>query len=126
MRFNKASSGGVTVSDDVIASIAMSAAKEVEGFGSFPPRIPDMLTQVLPKAISPSRKSVKVYNVDGDIKIQMYINVKDGCDVNRVSTDIMSAVKSSVQNMTDKAVSKVNVCVQGIDFCEPDELNENS
>ena len=126
MRFNKAASGSVSISDDVIASIAMSAAKEVEGFGSFSPRIPDMLTQILPESIAPSRKSVKVYNVDGDIKIQLFINVKDGSDVNKVSADIMSAVKNSVQNMTDKAVSKVNVCVQGIDFCEPNELNENS
>lgn len=126
MRLNKSASSGVSISDDVIASIAMSAAKEVEGFGSFSPRIPDMLTQILPKAVSPSRKSVKVYNIDGDIKIQLFINVKDGSDVKKVSNDIMSAVKNSVQNMTDKAVSKVNVCVQGIDFCEPDELNENS
>lgn len=126
MRFNKTASNGVIISDDVVASIAMSAAKEVEGFGSFSPRIPDMLTQVLPKAISPSRKSVKVYNADGDLTIQLYINVKDGSDVNKVSADIMSAVKDSVQNMTDKAVSKVNVCVQGIDFCEPNELNRNS
>jgi uncharacterized alkaline shock family protein YloU len=126
MRFNKAASGSVSISDDVIASIAMSAAKEVEGFGSFSPRIPDMLTQILPESIAPSRKSVKVYNVDGEIRIQLFINVKDGSDVNKVSADIMSAVKNSVQNMTDKAVSKVNVCVQGIDFCEPNELNENS
>ncbi len=48
MRFNKTASGSVSISDDVIASIAMSAAKEVEGFGSFSPRIPDMLTQILP------------------------------------------------------------------------------
>lgn len=117
---------GVIVSEDVIASIAMNAVKDVEGFSSFSTRTPDLLNQILPESLAPSLKSVKVSSLDEEVKLQIYINVKDGADVKSTSAAIQRAVKNSVQSMTGKVVSKVNVCIQGIDFCEPKELNENS
>ncbi len=123
---DKTPQSGVVISNDVIASIAANAVKDVEGFGSFTTRAPDMLTQVLPISDKSASKSVKVWCLDNDVKIQMYINVKSGTNVQTVSTAIQRTVKNSVQSMTGKVVSKVNVCIQGIDFCEPDELNANS
>lgn len=105
---------GLIISDEVIASIAANAVKDVEGFGSFSNRTPDVISQALPNASAP--KPIKVSCTDNDIQIQMYINVKEGTNAQTVSTQVQRAIKNSVQSMTGKVVSKVNVCVQGIDF----------
>lgn len=102
------------ISDDVIASIAANAVKDVDGFGSFSNRTPDVISQALPNASAP--KSIKVSCTDNDIQIQLYINVKEGNNAQDISAAVQRAVKGSVQSMTGKVVSKVNVCVQGIDF----------
>lgn len=115
-----AETGGVIISNDVIASIAASAVKDVEGFGSFANRTPDFLTQALHAGESP--KTIKVWSLDNDVKIQIYINVKSGVNIQSVCTSIQRSVKNAVQSMTGKAVSKVNVSIQGVDFCEPTEL----
>lgn len=105
---------GLIISDDVIASIASNAVKDVDGFSSFSNRTPEVISQALPNASAP--RPIKVSCSDNDIQIQMYINIKDGNNAQTVSTAVQRAVKSSVQSMTGKVVSKVNVCVQGIDF----------
>ena len=83
-------SGGVVISNDVIASIAANAVKDVDGFN--------------------------------DIKVQLFINIKSGFNIQSVCTAVQQSVKNAVQSMTGKVVSKVNVCVQGVDYCEPNEL----
>lgn len=115
-------SDGVVISNDVIASIAANAAKDVDGFSSFSIRTPDMISQAIPFSGASVPKSVKVWCLDNDVKIQLYLNIKSGNNVQDVSTAIQRSVKNAVQSMTGKVVSKVNVCIQGIDFCEPDEL----
>lgn len=108
--FNRTSHSELVISDEVISKIASSAVEEVEGFGSFSHIAPDIKSQ------TPIQKAVKVWCLDNEIKIQVYINVRDGYNVQTVSAAIQRAVKNSVQSMTGKVVSKVNVCIQGIDF----------
>lgn len=122
----KINKSDIVISDDVIASVASTAAEEVEGFGSFCARTPDLFNKLLPSGLSSPGKPVKVISSDSDLIIGLYIKVKESADVLKTSQNIQSAVKTSVQNMTGKIVSKVNVYIQGIDFCEPNELNENS
>ncbi len=105
---------GVIISNEVIASIAMEAAKDVEGFGSFDSRT------------SGSKKSVKVTTLDNDIRVQMNIRVCNDANIQDVSLAIQRSVKNAVQSMTGKVVSKVNVCIQGIDFYAPNETKEQA
>ena len=57
---------------------------------------------------------------DGDnFTISIYVNVAPGKKFQTVATEVQTAVKDSVQNMTGKLVNKVNVIVAGIDFDEP-------
>ena len=109
-------SGGVVISNDVIASIAANAVKDVDGFGSFSSRPADLLSQ------AQSPRAVKVWSLDNDIKVQLFINIKSGFNIQSVCTAVQQSVKNAVQSMTGKVVSKVNVCVQGVDYCEPNEL----
>ncbi|MEG0545891.1 MAG: Asp23/Gls24 family envelope stress response protein [Oscillospiraceae bacterium] len=112
--------GGVVISNEVIASIAANAAKDVEGVSSFSNRPTDKVTQALNPNASP--KAVKVWSLENDVKIQLFVNIKSGTNIQTVSTAIQRSVKNAVQSMTGKVVTSVNVCVQGIDFCEPTEL----
>jgi len=109
-------SGGVVISNDVIASIAANAVKDVDGFGSFSSRPADLLSQA---HLSESPRAVKVWSL---IKVQLFINIKSGFNIQSVCTAVQQSVKNAVQSMTGKVVSKVNVCVQGVDYCEPNEL----
>ena len=69
---------------------------------------------------------MRVVSLDNEIKIQIYIRVKSGVNIQTVSMAIQRSIKNAVQGMTGKVVSKVNVSVQGIDFDAPTQLKANS
>lgn len=117
-------SGGIIIANDVIAAIAVNAAKDVEGVSGFATKtagryMPGTTTEELMKA-------VKVTTLDNEIRIQIYIRVKSGVNIQAVSLGIQRSVKNVVQSMTGKVVSKVNVSIQGIDFDEPEKAQANS
>ncbi len=123
MRFNErtAENGGIIISNDVIASIAANAAKDIEGVSGFASK-----TAGRAAGQGDTSKSVKVFSQDNDVKIQIFIRVKNGVNLQTVSTAIQRSIKNAVQSMTGKVVSKVNVAVQGIDFDAPNELKADS
>ena len=81
--------GNLVISEDVIASIALNAAKDVEGVSSFAARTPDVHS--IFKLGEGAAKSVRVLSSDNN-------------------------VKNAVQSMTGKMVSKVNVSIAGMDI----------
>ena len=89
--------GNLVISEDVIASIALNAAKDVEGVSSFAARTPDVHS--IFKLGEGAAKSVRVLSSDNDVKIYIQKNVKN-----------------AVQSMTGKMVSKVNVSISGMDI----------
>ena len=119
-----AESGGIFISNDVIASIAINAAKDVDGVSGFASKTPGINSAPNPK--DGALKSVRVVSLDNEIKIQIYIRVKSGVNIQTVSMAIQRSIKNAVQGMTGKVVSKVNVSVQGIDFDAPTQLKANS
>lgn len=123
MRNNEstAENGGIFIANDVIASIAANAAKDIEGVSGFASKV-SARTGGTPD----SAKAVKVIALDNEIKIQIFIRVKSGSNIQTVSTAVQRSVKNAVQSMTGKVVSKVNVAVQGIDFDAPDAVNPES
>ena len=84
--------GNLVISEDVIASIALNAAKDVEGVSSFAAR------------------------PDNDVKIYIHVNIAPGTKIPKVAADIQKNVKNAVQSMTGKMVSKVNVSIAGMDI----------
>ena len=120
---SKSSMGELVISEEVITSIAVNAAKDVDGVSSFhngPVDVVNTIKQGSLKVMSPVRLMQ-----DGDIfSISIYINIARGKKFQTVATQVQTAVKESVQNMTGKLVDKVNVIVAGIDFDEPAVSNE--
>lgn len=124
---SKSSMGELVISDEVVSSIAISAAKDVDGVSSFhngPFDVVNTIKQGSLKVLSPVRMIQ-----DGDnFSISIYINIEPGKKFQAVAAGVQAAVKDSVQNMTGKLVNKVNVIVAGIDFDDnnaPDEPCES-
>lgn len=111
--------GGLVISEEVIASIALNAAKDVEGVAGFAARPPDVHS-LLKMGESPLR-SVRVWSGDNDIKLQIYIYIKENKKIPTLAAEVQRNVKNAVQNMTGRVVTKVNVSIAGIDFNEQEE-----
>lgn len=113
---------GLVISEEVIASIAMSAAEDIKGVSSFATRPADV--QTVFKVGGKSLKHVKVTTVDNEIKLHLFINIANNAKIPIVCSNLQRAVKDAVQAMTGRVVTKVNVSVAGIDFNEPKEIQE--
>ncbi len=115
---SKSAMGELVISDEVIASIAMNAAKDVDGISSFCSKPVDVIKTVKKgsmKFLSP----VRIASNGDDLVISIYVNLKPNKKFQSVAREVQKAVKESIQNMTGKYVSKVNVVATGVDFDEP-------
>ena len=106
--------GSVNISEDVIAIIAWEAMREVEGFGGPAAGIPGDLAELIGRR-SASR-GVRIVKEEKSVSVDVYITVRFGYSVTKVSRDIQEAVSKAVQDMTGVPVSAVNVSVTGIAF----------
>lgn len=107
--------GEIVISDEVISSIAINAAKDVEGVASLSSKPLDVVSTIKQgslRVMSPVRISQ-----EGDIfTLSIYINLEPNKKVQVVASEVQKAVKESVQNMTGKLVNKVNVIAAGVEF----------
>lgn len=117
-------SSDIIIANDVIAAIAVNAAKDVEGVSGFASKTAGRFVQGT--TTDELAKAVKVTALDNEIRIQIYIRVKSGVNIQTVSTAIQRSVKNAVQSMTGKVVSKVCVSIQGIDFDALKDVQANS
>lgn len=108
--------GGLVISEEVIAAIALNAAKDIDGVAGFAARPPDV--QSIFKIGDGPLKSVKVWSGENDVKLQLYLIIRDNKKIPAVAAEVQRSVKNAVQNMTGRIVTKVNISIAGIDFCE--------
>lgn len=78
--------GNLVISEDVIASIALNAAKDVEGVSSFAARTPDVHS--IFKLGEGAAKSVRVLSSDNDVKIYIHVNIAPGTKIPKVAAGI--------------------------------------
>ena len=67
---------------------------------------------------------VRVLADGEDLNISIYVNMLPGKKIRQVAEEVQRAVKESVQNMTGKLVSKVNVMIAGLEFDQPESETE--
>ncbi|MEF9852486.1 MAG: Asp23/Gls24 family envelope stress response protein [Hydrogenoanaerobacterium sp.] len=107
--------GSLKISQEVIATIASAAAKEISGVAGMalcPANIKTFLAK------SPSAKSINITITDDIAVIDVYVILKQGAKIPTVSENIQKSVKDAIQTMTGIVVSRVNVFVSGISFDE--------
>ena len=106
----KPSEGSCIISEDVIATIASTAALEVAGVAEMAPRPADIRGFIG----TPAAKSVRVVNNENETVLDVYVNLRLGARIPDVAGEVQHNVKVAVQSMTGKPVTKVNVHVAGI------------
>ena len=102
--------GRCIISEDVIATIASTAAVEVAGVAGMANRVKDLRGLVAGGA----SRSVDVVNNETEIIVDVYVNLKSGVRIPDVAAEVQQVVKREVQAMTGRPVTKVNVHVAGL------------
>ena len=111
--------GNCIISEEVIATIAATAAKEVAGVAGMALRLPELRN--LTNAAS---RSVGVINNENETVVDVYVNLKLGARIPDVAGEVQRAVKAEVQSMTGKPVTKVNVHVAGVVLEDNEKVEE--
>ena len=104
--------GNISISTDVIATIAAIAAKSVEGVSDMINSLSGGFAELLGKK-NPG-KGVKVVISGRDVKIDMYVVVEYGVKIPDVAWEIQGKTKNEVEAMTGLNVTAVNVNIEGV------------
>ena len=112
------------ISEDVIAVIAGVAATEVEGVADMSAGFAGSIVEALGRK-NPS-KGVKVKVEGTEAELDMYIIVKYGYRIPEVAWNVQEKVKETVESLASVFVTAVNIHVQGVDFSEYKEKENES
>ena len=104
--------GKISIADGVVASIAGIAAIEVEGVSKLTGNISKELVAKLGK--KNLANGVKVEITDGNVVVDVSLEVEYGTSIKKVSEGVQAKVKQAIENMTGLHVRVVNVVVSGI------------
>ena len=111
--------GSIQISNEVIATIAGTAAMEVEGVVGMTSNLAGGISELLGKK-NPG-KGVKVEIRDKEVTIEMHLTLEYGAKLNDVGIKVQEATKSAIETMTDLTVKSVNVHIEGISRSRSDE-----
>lgn len=101
--------GSIHIAEEVVASIAVGAAKEVEGVYAVAPAgaMPDFMKK------GPAR-GVRITVEEESLCIDLFLVVEYGVVIPEVAEKVQHAVASSVEAMTGRGVRCVNVHISGV------------
>lgn len=109
--------GQIQIADDVIASIAGTAALESEGI-SFLAGGKAIMDKISKKT---NQRGVAI-KVDGKaVCVELNVNVLHGCKIQKAAETAQNKVKDALENMTGLKVEQVNINVVGIEFEKANE-----
>ncbi|WP_422486733.1 Asp23/Gls24 family envelope stress response protein [Gudongella sp. DL1XJH-153] len=111
--------GSIQISNDVIATIAGTAAMEVEGVVGMSSNLAGGISELLGKK-NPG-KGVKVDIRDKEVSVEMHLLLEYGAKLNDVGLKVQEETKKAIENMTDLSVKTVNVHVDGISRTKNEE-----
>ncbi len=106
--------GEVHIADEVVAIIAGLAATEVEGVSSMAGNITNELVSKL--GMKNLSKGVKVSVAEGDVKVDVALNIAYGYAIPEVSAKVQDKVKTAIETMTGLNVVVVNVRIASVDM----------
>ena len=104
--------GDVVIADEVLAIIAGIAATEVEGVHSMDGGWSGQFISKL--GIKDLARGVKVQVREGEVKVDLRLNMEYGYAIPKVSNLVQDKVSASINNMTGLTVSEVNIRISGV------------
>ncbi|MBR7092981.1 MAG: Asp23/Gls24 family envelope stress response protein [Clostridia bacterium] len=102
--------GNCIISEDVVVAIASTAAQEVAGVAGMASRTANL------RGLMKGAKPVRVVNNENETILDLYLNLFAGVNIQQTAGEVQRAVKTAVQSMIGKPVTRVNVHVMGIVF----------
>ncbi len=109
--------GRITVAEEVIASIAATAASEVEGLGEMKSSVAEDIVGIF----GSKRKGVETVLSKDGVSIALKVAVKYGHQIHKVAKSIQKRVKEKVEKTTGLSVTKVDVFVEKLQIHEEEE-----
>ena len=106
--------GEVKIADEVVAIIAGLATTEVEGVASMAGNITNEIVSKL--GMKNLSKGIMVEVMDGEVKVDVAINIDYGFSIPEVSAKVQDRIKSTFENMTGLNVAVVNVRIASVDM----------
>ena len=104
--------GDVVIANEVLAIIAGIAATEVEGVHSMDGGWSGQFISKL--GIKDLARGVKVQVREGEVKVDLSLNMEYGYAIPKVSDLVQDKVSASINNMTGLNVSEVNIRISGV------------
>lgn len=112
--------GNVTISTEVIATIASVAAGEIEGVSKMEMNFAESISEKFGK--KSYSKGVKVQIEDDTVIIDVFINIIFGYPINETAVKVQENIKKSVESMTEFKVKKIDVHISGVTTIVEEEL----
>lgn len=108
--------GSINISEEVIAAIAVGAAREVEGVSGMMTAMGGSVTDLLnnKKNAQKVARGVKIDMTGVDLVLDLYLTVEFGHPIPEVAENAQKAVSSAVEAMTGCSVEAVNIHVGGV------------
>ena len=104
--------GTVNISEEVVATIASTAAKDVDGVSALSGNIGDDIAGILGR--KNANKGVRIELQDDGVVIECNVIAKYGCSVVEMAKNVQSAVAAAVESMTGLKVKNVAVNISGV------------
>ena len=110
----------VQIAEEVIASIAGMAIKDMKGLV----KLAGGFTEEISEAFGKKNvgKGIRVDIVEKEVKLEVNIVVEYGIKIPEIAQKIQEKIKVDVENMSGYKVNKIVVKVQGIDKKEDTEV----
>ena len=108
--------GSINIAEEVIASIAVGAVREVEGVTGMMTARGGSVTDLVnnKKNAHKGAKGVKIDMTGTALTLDLYLTVQFGHPIPEVAENAQTAVISAVEAMTGCAVEAVNIRVGGV------------
>ena len=108
--------GSINISEEVIAAIAVGAAREVEGVSGMMTSMGNSVTDLVNnrKNAQKGAKGVKIDMTGTALVLDLYLTVQYGHAIPEVAENAQKAVASAAEAMTGCPVGTVNIHVGGV------------
>jgi len=105
--------GDIKISDDVVASIAGLATSEVEGVTSIAGHV---TSEIVGKfGVKNLSKGIKLSIEDGKVSIDLYINIRYGYSIPKLTAQIQEKIKNAIESMTGLTTSDITIHIVDIE-----------
>ena len=104
--------GVVKINNEVIASIAKSAALEVDGVIGIKRNPLTLLNDFINKGYN--NKGIKLEISENEVKVGITVVVKYGINIPEIANAVQENIRTTIEEMTGLLVSEVNVNIADI------------